>query len=174
MKKLLISVLALFALTSAPLFAVNPLPPDTKFQGQKNVVPTNTTFIVQGTLVAVAGSTIDLSAATVKAASQSIGASTAAAGSTYADAGALPAGTARVYSTTGADGTKGVILNTADKVTGRQVFIGNTVPGNALKVYAPAGGTINGASANTAFVSANGKGVIVICLNSSTNAWLAW
>ena len=103
-----------------------------------------------------------------------IGASTAAAGSTNADAGALPAGTARVYPTTGADGTKGVILNVADKLQGRIVWIGNGVSTATLKVYPPSGGTINGAAANAAFVSASGKGVQIMCLSSGSNTWLAW
>lgn len=103
-----------------------------------------------------------------------VGASTAAAGSTNADAAALPAGTSVVYPTTGADDTKGVILHTSDKVTGRQILIGNGVSNKVLKVYPPAGGTINGAAANAAFSSASGKGVIVYCLNSGANTWLAW
>ena len=103
-----------------------------------------------------------------------IGASTAAAGSTTADAGALPAGTAGVYPTSAADNTKGVVINAADKVTGRMIFIGNGVSDKVLKVYPPSGGTINGAAADAAFSSASGKGVIALCLDSATNAWLAW
>jgi predicted RecA/RadA family phage recombinase len=102
------------------------------------------------------------------------GASTAAAGSTTADAGALPAGTASVYPTTAADGTKGVVLNAADKVTGRLIFIGNGVSNQILKVYPASGGTINGAGADVAFSSVSGKGVIMYCLSSSGNTWLAW
>lgn len=105
---------------------------------------------------------------------QAIGASTAAAGTTYADAGALPAGTSVVYPTTGADDTKGVIVHTSDKVTGRILHIGNGVSNKILKVYGPSGATINGASANTAFSSASGKGVVMICLSSGSNTWLAW
>lgn len=103
-----------------------------------------------------------------------IGASTAAAGTTYADAGALPAGTGNIYPTTAADGTKGVILSTSEKVDGRTIYIGNGVSNAILKVYAPAGGTINGASANTAFSSASGKGVTIICLSAASNTWLAF
>ena len=102
------------------------------------------------------------------------GASTAAAGSTTADAGALPAGTAPVYPTTAADDTKGVKIHASDKVTGRLLFIGNGVSAKVLKVYPPAGGTINGGSADAAFSSVSGKGVIAYCLDSATNAWLAW
>lgn len=104
----------------------------------------------------------------------SVGASTAAAGSTNADAQALPAGTASVYPTTAADDTKGVIVNDADKVTGRMLFIGNGVANKILKVYPAAGGTINGAGANVAFSSVSGKGVVMVCLSSSSNTWLAW
>ena len=103
-----------------------------------------------------------------------IGASTAAAGTTTADAGALPAGTAKVYPTTGADDTKGVVINAADKVTGRVLMIGNGVANKILKVYPAAGGTINGAAADAAFSSVSGKGVIIVCLSSGANTWLAW
>ncbi len=105
---------------------------------------------------------------------ESIGASTAAAGSTTSDAGVLPAGTARVYPTTGADDAKGVRINAVDKVTGRRLFICNGVGNKALKIYPPTGGTINGLSADAAFSSASGKGVIVICTSSGSNAWAAF
>lgn len=105
---------------------------------------------------------------------RSIGASTAAAGSATGDAGVLPAGTAPVYPTTAADGTKGVRINAADQVTGRTVFIGNGVGNQILKVYAPSGGNINGLGADAAFSSASGKGVIITCLDSAGNTWLAW
>lgn len=102
------------------------------------------------------------------------GASTAAGGTTTADAGVLPAGTAAVYPTTAADGTKGVRVNAADKVTGRRIEIGNGVAAAILKVYGPAGATINGAAADVAFLSVSGKGVIMYCLNAAANTWLAW
>lgn len=102
-----------------------------------------------------------------------IGASTAAAGSVAGDAGALPAGTARCYPTTGADDTKGVIISTSDKVTGRRFFIGNGVGNKILKVYPPSGGNINGLGADVAFSSASGKGVWMTCLSSGSNTWLA-
>lgn len=103
-----------------------------------------------------------------------VGASTAAAGSTVADAGALPAGTGSIYPTTGADDTKGVVIDAADKVTGRVLFIGNGVSNKILKVYGPSGASINGAAGDAAFSSASGKGVIIVCLSSSGNTWLAW
>jgi len=102
-----------------------------------------------------------------------IGASTAAAGTTTSDAGALPAGTASVYPTTGADDTKGVVIHASDKVTGRKIFIGNGVSNKILKVYPASGGTINGAGADVAFSSASGKGVVIVCLSSGSNTWLA-
>lgn len=105
---------------------------------------------------------------------RAIGASTAAAGSTTADAGALPAGTAGVYPTTAADDTKGVVINAADKVTGRMLFIGNGVSNKILKVYPPSGGSINGAAGDAAFSSVSGKGVIIVCLDATGNTWLAW
>jgi hypothetical protein len=105
---------------------------------------------------------------------QTPGASTAAAGSTTSDAGVLPAATSAVYPTTAADGTKGVRVSASDKVTGRMLFIGNGVSNTILKVYAPSGGTINGGSADAAFSSVSGKGVIICCLSSSGNTWLAW
>jgi hypothetical protein len=103
-----------------------------------------------------------------------IGASTAAAGTTTSDAGGLPAGTASIYPTTAADGTKGVKINAADQTNGRVLYIGNGVSNQILKVYGPTGATINGAAADAAFSSVSGKGVIITCLNSSTNTWLAW
>jgi hypothetical protein len=106
--------------------------------------------------------------------STSIGASTAAAGTTTTDAGVLPAGTATTYPTTAANGTTGVRINAADKVTGRMLFIGNGVSNQILKVYAPSGGTINGAAGDAAFSSVSGKGVVIQCLNSAANTWLAW
>lgn len=102
------------------------------------------------------------------------GASTAAAGTTTADAGVLPAGTAGVYPTTAADDTKGVRVHASDKVTSRMIFIGNGVSNKILKVYAPSGGTINGAAADAAFSSASGKGVVMYCLDATANTWLAW
>jgi len=103
-----------------------------------------------------------------------VGASTAAAGSTVADATALPAGTASIYPTTGADDTKGVLLTASDKVTGRLLFIGNGVSNKILKVYGPSGAVINGAAADAAFSSASGKGVVICCLSGVGNTWLAW
>ena len=103
----------------------------------------------------------------------SIGVSTAAAGSTTTDAGVLPAGTAGVYPTTASDGTKGVRIHASDKVTGRQIFIGNGVSNQIMKVYPPSGGTINGAAADAAYSSASGKGVLITCLSSAGNTWLA-
>jgi len=102
------------------------------------------------------------------------GASTAAAGSTAADALQLPAGTSSVYPTTAADGTKGVKLNAAEKINGKVVFVGNGVSTAVLKVYPPAGGTINGAAADAAFSTASGKGGIFICLSASSNTWLGF
>lgn len=102
------------------------------------------------------------------------GASTAAAGNATGNAGVLPAATSSVYPTTAADDTKGVRLHADDTVTGRMIFIGNGVSNKILKVYPPTGGTINGAAADAAFSSASGKGVIVYCSDSATNAWLAW
>lgn len=102
------------------------------------------------------------------------GASTAAAGSNNGDAAALPAGTSSTYPVTGADDTKGVIISATDKVTGKIIYIGNLVFNKALNVYPPSGGTINGASANAAFVSASGKGVVLQCLSGSGNTWMAW
>ncbi|MEN6532727.1 MAG: hypothetical protein ABFD89_03640 [Bryobacteraceae bacterium] len=102
------------------------------------------------------------------------GASTAAAGSDSAGAGALPAATSGVYPTTDADNSKGVRVHSSDLITGKVLFIGNGVSNKVLKVYPPTGGTINGASADVAFSSASGGGVILICLSSAANTWLAF
>lgn len=109
-----------------------------------------------------------------KAITQGVGASTAAAGNATGNATALPAGTAQIYPTTAADDTKGVIITSSDQVTGRMLFIGNGVSNKILKVYPPSGGVINGASADAAFSSASGKGVIICCLSGVGNTWLAW
>lgn len=110
----------------------------------------------------------------IAAGAATIGASTAAAGSTTADAGVLPAATGSVYPTTAADDTKGVRVHANDKVAGRVLMIGNGVANKILKVYAPSGGAINGGSADAAFSSVSGKGVIIMCLNATANTWLAW
>lgn len=102
------------------------------------------------------------------------GASTAAAGSSTSDAGVLPAATASVYPTTAADDTAGVRIHADDKVQGRMLHIGNGVSNKILKVYPPSGGSINGASADAAFSSVSGKGVIIVCLSATDNTWLAW
>lgn len=102
-----------------------------------------------------------------------IGASTAGAGTTTADAGVLPAGTAFILPTTGANGTVGVRIDVADKVTGRVLYIGNGVSNAVLKIYAPSGGTINGAAGDAAYSTASGKGALVVCLSGSGNTWLA-
>lgn len=102
-----------------------------------------------------------------------VGASTAAAGNAVGNGGALPAGTATIYPTTGADDTKGVVIDTTDAVTGRVLFIGNGVSNKILKVYGPSGAVINGAAADAAYSSASGKGVLIVCLSGSGNTWLA-
>ena len=99
------------------------------------------------------------------------GASTAAAGSIAGDAVALPSATSSVYPVTGADNTKGVKLANSEKVSGKVVFVANLVSTTVLKVYPPAGGTINGAAADAAFSTASGKGAILICLSGSGNTW---
>lgn len=117
---------------------------------------------------------IDMGIQSPTLAVEAIGASVAAAGSTTADAGALPAATANVYPTTAADDTKGVVINAADKITGRRIFIGNGVSNKILKVYPPSGGTINGAAADAAFSSVSGNGVVAICLSQTANTWLCF
>jgi hypothetical protein len=104
----------------------------------------------------------------------SVGASTAAAGSTTADSGVLPANTANVYLTSGADGTKGVRIHADDKIQGRKIYVANGVSNAILKVYPPSGGTINGAAADAAVSSVSGKGVMLICVNASANTWAAF
>lgn len=102
-----------------------------------------------------------------------VAAVTAAAGSTYADAGALPAGTSSIYWVTGADDTKGVIIDIADQIDGRVVEVANTVSNKILKVYAPAGGTINGGAANGAYSTPSGYSARLQCMDAATNAWRA-
>lgn len=99
------------------------------------------------------------------------GASTVALGSNSGNAAVLPAGTGSFYPTTGADGTVGVRINGADKVDGKVLFIGNGASASVLKVYPPTGGTINGASADAAYLSGSGRGTHLICLSASANTW---
>lgn len=134
-------------------------------------VPTGKSLVVES------GGTLDCSAGTFVPAVNAggtIGASTAAAGSSTSDAGALPAGTASTYPVTAADDTKGVKIDIADQVTGRLLFIGNLVSNKILKIYGPTGAVINGGSADAAYSSASGKGIIIRCLSGSGNTWLAW
>ena len=70
-----------------------------------------------------------------------------------------------------ADSTKGVKINGADKVSGKMLWILNTVSGQTLKVYPPAGGVINGGSADAAVVSAAGRGICIVCLSAGSNIW---
>lgn len=105
---------------------------------------------------------------------ENVGASSAAAGTTTTDATVLPAGTADVYPTTAADGTKGVRLHANELWTGRRIFIGNGVGNQILKVYPPTGGNINALGVDAAFSSASGKGVILICLSQGSNTWFGF
>jgi len=102
-----------------------------------------------------------------------VAASTAAAGSTYADAGALPAGTSSIYWVSGADDTKGVILDVSELIDGRVLQIGNTVSNKILKVYSPAGGTINGGAANGAYSPPSGCSAWLQCTSAADNTWKA-
>jgi hypothetical protein len=107
-----------------------------------------------------------------KPVTKTAGANTAAAGTTTGDAGVLPAGTAPAYHVTGADGTKGVRVHATDKVTGREIMITNGAAA-VLKIYPPAGGAINNAAADAAYSTASGKGALLRCIDSGTNAWSA-
>lgn len=102
----------------------------------------------------------------------SIGVSTAATGTTTANAGALPSGS-KIYPTTAADDTKGVIINSGDQITGYVFTVGNGVSNKILKVYPPSGGSINGAAADAAYSSASGKSVRMECLSATANTWFA-
>lgn len=84
----------------------------------------------------------------------------AAAGSTVTDAAAVGS-INKVTKVTGADGAKGVKLF-AYTTTGSHTAIVENASASALKVYAPAGGTINGGSVDAAFtVAANSVGVFI-------------
>jgi hypothetical protein len=110
-----------------------------------------------------------------KFARSQIGVTTAAAGTTAADAGALPPAKS-ILPVSGADGTKGVILDIHDAYLGNMVRVANLVSTAVLKVYPPTGGTINGAAANAAASSASGKGMTLVCLaaTSTGGTWAAW
>jgi hypothetical protein len=98
--------------------------------------------------------------------SAEIAPSVAAAGSTVADAAALASGY-KVYPTSAADGTKGVILASADAYVGNRIIVQNNV-GAVLKIYPPTGGTINAGLANAAFSTASGNGVELFCTSASS------
>lgn len=91
----------------------------------------------------------------------------AAAGTTQGTAAAIGAGVTLFTITAGA-ASAGVILNAATEV-GQEVIIGNAV-GNAVNVYAPTGGSINGLAANAAFaIPANDA---VHFIRTGTNTWI--
>jgi len=110
-----------------------------------------------------------------KIARSQIAVTTAAAGSVAGDAAALPPAKT-VLPVSGADDTKGVILDAHDAFLGNRIFIANLVSNKILKVYPPTGGTINGAAANAAVSTASGKGITMICLaaTSTGGTWSAY
>ncbi len=144
------------------IFGVTVAGPSGGFEGVGPAADGDTAFVFHNP----AGSTA--------AAPGSVGASTAALGTVGTNAAVLPAGTAETYPVTAADGTVGVIINAADKVSGRKLFIANMVSTAILKVYPPLGGSINGGTVDAAVSSASGKGVILECLSSTQNRWAAW
>jgi hypothetical protein len=103
-----------------------------------------------------------------------LGGTTAAAGTNSGNAAVLPAGTARDYPVTGADGTKGVRVNAADLVTNRRLRVLNGVANAVLKIYPPPGGTINGAAADAAVSTPSGLGLILYCSDAANNVWYAY
>jgi hypothetical protein len=96
------------------------------------------------------------------------GAITAAAGSSSTTAGVLPAATAAVYPVSASDGTKGVIINAADNITGRLIRLINLVAGQPIIVYPPSGGTIDNGSANASYSGTSGKGIQLYCETPGT------
>lgn len=91
----------------------------------------------------------------------------AAAGSTVADAGQLAASAVVLISSDGA--TKGVKLPTG--VAGMVIDVINT-SSTAAELYAAAGGTVNGGSADASVVVPASKGVRCFCTAADT--WLAF
>ena len=92
----------------------------------------------------------------------------AAAGSTIADGGALSANNP-FTNVTGADGTKGVLLDPSTPV-GATVRVHNSA-GSGLKVYPQSGGQINGGTASASVtVSANKPGAFT---RMTTTLWSA-
>jgi hypothetical protein len=139
--------------------------------GKVTLQPSDTLIFEAGSISVVDSSGNTKGTNSAQLTQLSIGASTAAAGTTTTDAGVLPAGTAQAYPTTAADGTKGVRINAADNVTGRQIEIVNGA--NAvLKIYPPTGGTINQLGADAAYSTTSAKGAILFCTNGSTGAWM--
>jgi hypothetical protein len=90
-------------------------------------------------------------------------ASVAAAGTVQGDAAAI---TCEVNAVTASDGTKGVVLPTAE--VGMQITVKNTVAA-VLKVYPASGGTINALSANAAISMAASTSATFVA--TSTTQW---
>lgn len=118
---------------------------------------------VAGTL-AVTGATIFTGPVTKTGGERVKVTAVTAAGSAQGDAAALSEGLNVV---TGADGTKGVILPTAE--AGMIVYIKGDTAG-VLKVYPAAGAAINAVSANGAMSFASGK-IPAILIASTATQW---
>lgn len=92
--------------------------------------------------------------------------SIAAAGSSQSDA---TAASYVVNNVTASDGTKGVVFtSTPGTVASRLKIVYNSVASQALKVYPPSGGTINGGSSNAA-VSVTGKTLAIFVSTDGSN-----
>lgn len=92
----------------------------------------------------------------------------AGAGTTVADAAAL-SGTKIVHQITGANGTVGWKFPTTTLV-GQVHILQNTTAGVA-KIYAAAGGTVNGGAADAAFSALTGIKPI-ICISTAADTWI--
>lgn len=99
--KFILSLIAITAVLTGSLSAVNPLPPDTKFQGVKNSLPANSTLLVSGTINMGVSSAIQSGTVTVGIPFHTTVTLTSAAAATPVSAladGAVPAGK-KVYVT---------------------------------------------------------------------------
>lgn len=94
-----------------------------------------------------------------------------ATGSPQTQAGATPLTDSFCVIGTNAAGGNGVILP-AGRCNGDSLVLLSTVATNAVAVYPPVGGTINGGTANAAFSLAAQKGAEFFCYSDDGLSWL--
>jgi len=176
MKKILITLLVTFGLTStayADTCATSLMPAFTA--NQATALCTKLNDSIAESLVPQTTNAIDLGSASKLFRTLFLGTSlvlphevVAGAGTTVSDAAAL-SGSKVVHQITGANGTVGWKFPTTTQV-GTTHILQNTTAGVA-KVYAAAGGTVNGAAVDAAFSALTGIKPIV-CISTGADTWI--